>query len=135
MSIAAAPLVESQRSETMPRLSAMKRAAAALGSLGGRANTTAQNAARAQNAKHAGRPGRYCAFCGEPVLGGHVQRSLDDKCGRHGWRWVRKAEAKQNLCDRHLLRDVLELLDGRPSVADLANLKARVQAALDADEC
>lgn len=31
-------------------------AAAALGRLGGKANTTAQNAARAKNAKHAGRP-------------------------------------------------------------------------------
>jgi hypothetical protein len=62
-------------------------AAAALGRLGGSANTKAQQRARKRNAQLAGRPRRVCAKCGEPVRGGHLDRALDDVCGAHGWRW------------------------------------------------
>lgn len=55
--------------------------------LGGRANTPAQNRARALNAQKAGRPKRVCKKCRQPVLGGHVDRTLDTTCGAHGWQW------------------------------------------------
>lgn len=63
--------------------------AQALGRLGGRAGTAAQNRARKANAQNAGRPRRVCTKCNEPVLGGHADRALDETCGRHGWRWER----------------------------------------------
>lgn len=70
-------------------------AAAALGRLGGSANTPAQNKARKQNAQHAGRPARVCVCCGERVRGGHVNPKLDKKCGEgHGWRWANARSAK-----------------------------------------
>lgn len=62
-------------------------AARRIGRLGGRARTPAQNAARAVNAQKAGRPRRVCKRCAQPVVGGHVDRELDDTCGEHGWRW------------------------------------------------
>jgi hypothetical protein len=63
-----------------------------LGRLGGSANTPKQNAARRKNARRsAGRPGRVCLYCGEPVLGGHVDRALDETCGAHGWQWQQRA--------------------------------------------
>lgn len=68
-------------------------AAQALGRLGGAAKTRAQNLARKRNAQRAGRPGRVCVHCGEPVLGGHVNRALDDTCGQHGWRWQQGRDA------------------------------------------
>lgn len=67
-------------------------AAQALGRLGGRAGTKAQNAARAENAKRAGRPRRVCTHCGDPVKGGHVDRKKDQTCGQHGWRWEKPAD-------------------------------------------
>jgi len=65
-------------------------AAQALGRLGGSKNTAAQNAARAQNAQRAGRPRRVCTRCGEPVIGGHVDRELDGTCGPSAWRWQQR---------------------------------------------
>jgi hypothetical protein len=67
-------------------------AAAVLGRLGGLANTAKQKRARKQNAKWAGRPSRVCAHCGEPVIGGHKDRALDESCGAHGWRWQSRRE-------------------------------------------
>ena len=67
-------------------------AAIALGRLGGSANTKAQNRARKANAQFAGRPRRICVHCGEPVLGGHVDRTRDATCGAHGWRWQKQSE-------------------------------------------
>lgn len=65
-------------------------AAQALGALGGAAGTAAQNAARKRNAQKAGRPRRICKRCKQPVVGGHLDRALDDSCGAHGWRWQRR---------------------------------------------
>ena len=65
--------------------------AAALGSLGGRANTKAQHAARKKNAQHAGRTGRVCTTCGEPVRG-HKDTKLDETCGAHGWKWAQRGK-------------------------------------------
>lgn len=76
---------------TQKRLS-VNAAASALGRRGGKANTKAQNAARKANAQKAGRPKRVCKHCGQPVLGGHVDRSLDTSCGAHGWRWERAGQ-------------------------------------------
>lgn len=82
----------SQRSD-MPQLPKKKNPAAqALGRLGGQAGTTAQNRARKKNAQLAGRPRRVCTHCGEPVVGGHVDRALDEKCGAHGWKWQKQSE-------------------------------------------
>ena len=64
-------------------------AAQALGRLGGRANTVAQRRQRQAAAKLAGRPRRVCKRCRQPVVGGHVDRALDEACGAHGWRWER----------------------------------------------
>jgi len=61
-----------------------------LGAKGGRARTPKQNAARRQNAQHAGRPRRVCIHCGEPVVGGHTDRQLDQSCGQNGWRWQQR---------------------------------------------
>jgi hypothetical protein len=66
--------------------------AAALGRLGGLANTPKQRRARKQNAQKAGRPRRVCTHCGEPVIGGHQDRALDESCGAHGWRWQTRRE-------------------------------------------
>lgn len=66
---------------------AVKAAAALIGRRGGMANTKAQNRARARNAQKAGRPRRVCKTCRQPVLGGHVDRALDETCGQHGWQW------------------------------------------------
>lgn len=67
-------------------------AAVALGKRGGAAKTPKQNAARKQNAQLAGRPRRVCLHCGAPVVGGHVNRLLDQPsvCGPHGWRWQQR---------------------------------------------
>lgn len=64
-------------------------AAVALGRRGGSANTPAQRAQRQAAAQFAGRPRRVCVDCGQPVVGGHQDRRLDETCGpvRHGWRW------------------------------------------------
>lgn len=70
-----------------PAPAAAQSAAQLLGSLGGKANTRAQNIARARNAQRAGRPRRVCSVCHEPVRGGHLDRDLDETCGKHGWRW------------------------------------------------
>jgi len=78
-----------QRSDMPPKVARKNPAAQALGRLGGRAGTKAQNRARKANAQLAGRPRRICTHCGEPVRGGHADRSLDDSCGAHGWRWER----------------------------------------------
>jgi hypothetical protein len=67
-------------------------AAQALGRLGGAAGTKAQNRARRENAQLAGRPRRVCRHCGEPVVGGHADRSLDETCGAHGWRWQKRSD-------------------------------------------
>src|SRR5262245_36654798 len=96
-----------------PKNAAPTAAAQALGRLGGSANTEAQNAARAKNAQSAGRPKRVCRFCGEPVLGGHRDRRLDETCGAHGWRWLQQSndphpEVKP---DPALLHDVLHALE------------------------
>jgi hypothetical protein len=64
-------------------------AAQALGALGGAANTPAQRRQRREAAKKAGRPRRVCVKCRQPVVGGHADRSLDESCGAHGWRWER----------------------------------------------
>jgi len=64
-------------------------AAQALGALGGAANTPAQRRQRREAAKNAGRPRRVCVKCRQPVIGGHADRSLDESCGAHGWRWER----------------------------------------------
>ena len=69
-------------------------AAVALGRLGGQAGTTAQNVARKRNAQLGGRPRRVCTHCGEPVVGGHVNRALDLTCGPHGWKWQKPSERK-----------------------------------------
>jgi len=73
----------------------VENAAALLGQRGGLANTEKQQAARKLNAKRAGRPRRVCVHCGEPVIGGHVDRSRDESCGAHGWRWQSRAEHYQ----------------------------------------
>lgn len=89
------------------------RAAQTLGRLGGQARTSAQNAARKRNAQTAGRPGRVCTTCGEPVLGGHQDRRLDDTCGAHGWRWQRRdAPATLDTLQR-------ELADHQHAIAQL----------------
>jgi ribosomal protein S27AE len=66
--------------------------AVTLGRKGGLANTVKQQRARKLNAQRAGRPRRICTHCGEAVIGGHVDRALDTKCGAHGWRWQTRAE-------------------------------------------
>jgi hypothetical protein len=77
-------------SKKLPRN--VENAAALLGQRGGLANTEKQQLTRKLNAKRAGRPRRVCLHCGEPVIGGHVDRSLDSSCGAHGWRWQSRAE-------------------------------------------
>lgn len=79
---------------TLTRPPPKNRAAQALGRLGGTANTPAQNQARKQNARLAGRPRRICRRCGEPVVGGHADRALDESCGRHGWQWAKAGSGK-----------------------------------------
>lgn len=69
-------------------------AAVALGRIGGARNTVAQNEARLANAQFGGRPRRVCNVCGEPVLGGHATRALDDTCGPHGWHWQTPSERR-----------------------------------------
>jgi hypothetical protein len=64
--------------------------AAALGSLGGSANTKKQHAARKKNAAHAGRPGRVCTTCGHPVLGGHKDTKLNATCPGRTWKLARR---------------------------------------------
>jgi len=81
----------------MPKKSKSERidpsaAAAAIGRLGGLANSPKQQRARKQNAKRAGRPRRICVHCGEPVKGGHVESERDTSCGAHGWRWQTRSE-------------------------------------------
>jgi len=66
--------------------------AQAIGRLGGQAGTKAQNRARKVNAQLGGRPRRVCTTCGEPVIGGHFDRELDETCGAHGWRWQRAGD-------------------------------------------
>jgi hypothetical protein len=86
-----------QQSDTMPktRKPPTKNAAAqALGRLGGRAGTKAQNAARAQNAQRAGAPRRVCTVCLEPVKGGgvHKDKALDATCAGRDWVWQKPSE-------------------------------------------
>lgn len=95
-------------------------AAQALGRLGGSAGTKAQNKARKQNAKLGGRPRRVCTHCGEPVSGGHTDRTLDETCGAHGWKWEqggRDVDAPPNpVID--LLRDAIAIIEsGDPTNA------------------
>ena len=72
------------------------RAAQSLGRRGGLANTPAQQRARKDNARRfAGRPRRVCQHCNEPVIGGHVDRGLDQSCGAHGWRWEKRRDRVQ----------------------------------------
>ncbi len=66
--------------------------ASAFGRRGGLTNSPKQRQARAANARKGGRPPRVCVFCGEPVVGGHADRDLDDSCGAHGWRWKHKSD-------------------------------------------
>lgn len=87
-------------------------AAQALGRLGGAARTPAQNAARKQNAQRAGRPKRVCTTCGNPVVGGHVDRRLDETCGAHGWRWQQRNAETADAQLPDLLRDLRDALDG-----------------------
>ena len=80
-------------------------AAQALGRLGGAAGTSAQQRAREANSQLGGQPGRVCVFCGEPVIGGHDDRDLDESCGAHGWRWKRKHDppaARREALERDL---------------------------------
>jgi len=74
------------RTTTTPK----NRHAQALGRLGGAAGTKAQDRARKQNAQRAGRPKRVCIHCGKPVVAGHADRTLDETCGAHGWRWLKR---------------------------------------------
>jgi hypothetical protein len=69
-------------------------AAAALGRLGGLANTAAQRQARQQNGANGGRPRRVCTRCLEPVAGGgvHKDRALDATCGGRFWKWQKPSE-------------------------------------------
>ncbi len=83
-------------------------AAQALGRLGGAANTPAQHAARQQNAQRAGRPKRVCTTCGHAVVGGHVDRRLDETCGAHGWRWQQRNAPTGEDAPPNLLRDILD---------------------------
>lgn len=93
------------------RVSQKVKAARMLGSLGGRAGTTKQNEARKRNAQRAGRPGRVCIKCNEPVVGGHVDRSLDTVCGAHGWRWQRRDDPHDSTVDGSVSRERAALLD------------------------
>jgi len=68
------------------------KAAAALGRLGGLADTKAQLTARKRNAKLGGRPGRVCVVCGEAVHGGHKDRRQDKRCHGQTWRWAKPGE-------------------------------------------
>jgi hypothetical protein len=73
----------------MTKPTSLNRAAQALGRLGGRANTPAQRRQRQAAAKLAGRPRRVCLRCRQAVVGGHLDRALDESCGAHGWAWER----------------------------------------------
>jgi hypothetical protein len=84
------------------------KAAQALGRLGGSKNSLAQHAARQRNARLAGRPRRICVHCRQPVKGGHVDRTLDETCGRHGWRWDRAGREWPAPANRD--RDALDLI-------------------------
>jgi hypothetical protein len=110
-------------------------AAQALGALGGRANTEAQNAARAQNAKLAGRPRRICIYCRQSVKAGHRDPRQDVTCGAHGWRWLgpRQDAGRPVRPDPQLLADVLVALTppGVPPGVQRAII-ARVKRALAA---
>ena len=89
-------------------------AAQALGRLGGSANTKAQRRQRQAAAKNAGRPGRVCVKCAQPVVGGHVDRALDESCGAHGWRWERAGvrHPAPVSVDRAALDEIAAMLDG-----------------------
>lgn len=102
---------------------AKNKAAQALGRLGGGANTAAQQRARKRNAQLAGRPRRVCVRCGEPVVGGHADRSLDDECGQHGWRWQQGA----NPPPLTLAEIDREIDSHRRALADLTKLRAKVR--------
>lgn len=132
------PGYNSQRSDmtrrrTPPtRVTAKRTAAQTLGRLGGRAGTLAQNQARARNAQHAGRPKRVCTTCGAPVIGGHVDRRLDDTCGRHGWRWERAGAphpTPPNLA-RTLILEALDALNNQETVVDLRDWTKAAKAFL-----
>lgn len=104
------------------------KAAQALGRLGGSANTKAQQRARKRNAKLAGRPGRVCATCYQPVLGGHVDRALDDTCGRHGWTWMRagKRHPAPPNPEREALDQLAAAMSGQEWNADLCDTIAGI---------
>jgi hypothetical protein len=104
------------------------KAAQALGRLGGSANTKAQQRARKRNAKLAGRPGRVCSKCFQPVLGGHVDRRLDDSCGRHGWMWMRagKRHPAPPNPEREALDAMAAAMSGRAWDADVCDTIAGI---------
>jgi hypothetical protein len=118
--------------------------AMALGRRGGKAGTPAQNQARRQNAQRGGgRPGRVCTTCGEPVVGGHVDRRLDETCGEHGWRWQQRASATTAPTPPPLPADIAVLLtqaivmfDAAPEssipVATITDWLTRARAVVDA---
>ena len=104
------------------------KAAQALGRLGGSRNSKAQQRARKRNAQLAGRPGRVCATCLQPVLGGHVDRTLDETCGQHGWKWMRagkKHPAPPN-ADRAALDQLAAEMSGHEWNADLCDRLATI---------
>ena len=88
-------------------------AAVSLGRRGGRVKSPRQNAARKKNASYGGRPRRVCMHCAKPVLGGHVDRRQDERCGAHGWRWQQR--------DSPITRDVVER-----EIAELQSLLATI---------
>lgn len=105
-------------------------AAALLGRKGGAANTDAQQRARRTNAQRAGRPRRVCVLCDQPVIGGHVDRALDDTCGAHGWRWQQRSATTPPAAERPIV-----IVRGHATVllrclAAIEEPDAEVQAAL-----
>lgn len=94
-----------------------------LGRKGGRAKTPKQAAARRQNLAGVGRPRRVCVVCGEPVIGGHVDRDLDATCGAHGWHWQKRGSVSAP-DDPATLRHSIDALE-----RTLAELRIRLLAA------
>jgi hypothetical protein len=91
------------------------RSAVLLGRRGGRAKTPKQHAARKRNATKAGRPRRVCIHCGGAVVGGHVVRKQDERCGAHGWRWQqRNAPLTRAIVEREIA-DLQTLLASLPT--------------------
>jgi len=112
----------------MSKATPKNKAAQALGRLGGSRNSPAQQRARKRNSKLAGRPGRVCATCLQPVLGGHVDRSLDDTCGMHGWKWMRagKRHPAPPNPERAALDRMAEAMSGQSWSADTCDAIAAI---------